>query len=160
MNDPKTTPFDELLAQYSAAAQTPVPVPEGFAGRVAAARDREVSRAAMFRRITAALVSLSVFLFFLLSLQPKLVTPVEERATRQTMELPESVSNWSVDVAKLTIPTKGLFTTMPKVTLPETPVLPKLGAVPQAAVNSLDPLTSGPRRTLTLFLRDTGFGTH
>jgi hypothetical protein len=160
MNTPQPTSFDDLLTQYSAQAQQSVAVPAGFADRVAAARQAEVSRNALLKWVSTCATLLLLALLGVFLLQPKTITGVEERATRKVIEQPYRMSNWSVDVAKLTTPTKGLFNSMPKVTLPESPVLPKFGGVTQAAASSLDPLTSGPRRTLTLFLRDTGFGQH
>jgi hypothetical protein len=160
MNAPQPTPFDELLSQYSAQARQPVPVPSGFADRVAKARQAEVARLAVLKWVGAGVALVVVVLMSVLFLQPEKMNAVEGRAMRKVIEQPYRTSEWNVDVSKLTIPTKGLFASMPKVTLPETPALPKLGGVSQAAANSLDPLTSGPRRTLTLFLRDTGFGQH
>ena len=171
MNAPHSSSFDDLLTRYSNEAQRPVPVSSDFSARVAEARQVEVARSVFLKRLTTGIGLLVLIVAGVILLQPKTMTVKEERATRQTTEAPYRLSDWNVDVAKLperaTTPAKGLFSSIQRVTLPtsstELPLkesLPKLSAVPQAAASSLDPLTSGPRRAMTLFLRDTGFGSH
>lgn len=164
MNAPQQPTFDDLLANYGAQAKQPVNVSAAFASRVAEARHAEVVRNLLIKRLSAGLGLLLLIVAGVVLLQPKTMTATVERATRQTTEAPYRLSDWNVDVAKLTIPAKGLFSSIQRVTLPTTApelalngTLPNLGSVPKAA---LDPLTSGPRRAMTLFLRDTGFGSH
>ena len=77
-------------------------------------------------------------------LQPKTVAVKLERATRQTPEVPYRLSDWNVDVAKLPIPGKELFSSIQRVTLPTTSPelalngsLPKLSLVPKAALGRI-----------------------
>ncbi len=167
MNEPHLT-FDAALSHYSTQAQQPVVVSALFVDRVEKARRAEVARITLLRRLGAGVGLLVLIAVGVAFLQPKTMTATYERATRQATEVPSRLSDWNVDVAKFTeratTPAKGLFSSIQRVTLPtSTPELnlnsklPNLSTVPQAA---LDPLTNGPRRTLALFLRDTGFGSH
>jgi hypothetical protein len=168
MNAPQKPSFDELLTRYSVQAQQPMAVSPGFACRVAQAHAAEVTRTLLIKRLLIGASFVLLIVAGAVLLEPTTVPAKYERATRQPTEAPNRLSDWNVDVAKLTeratTPARGLLSSIQRVTLPITSPdlvltgsLPKLNGVSQAAI---DPLTSGPRRAMTLFLRDTGFGSH
>jgi len=90
------------------------------------------------------------------STQPAVVMQASSSQDVARINVPQADVRWTK--SETLTSTLSAVNRLPNAVLPQ-PSL-ELGALPRPSLQSLEPLTSSPRRAFELLLRDTGFATH